>query len=120
MSIFVQAVSVYSSTNVDLDARTNNLGERSAYNARIGNFALDKASAVEAKLSTNFKSNTIDRSLVVPNSLARSLQVRVDTVIIGGSVLRHVVGGMHSNGILTGRVADSTMISTDLPYIHHV
>lgn len=115
MSIFIQAVCVYSSTNVDLDAGTNELSERSADDTRVGDLALDEGGAVKTKLSTDFESNAIDGSLVVPNSLTRRLQVRVDTMIVRSSVLGHVVSGMHSDSVFGGGVSDSTMISTDLP-----
>jgi hypothetical protein len=89
---------------------------RKTEDTRVGDLGLNKGSRVQLELGTNFKSNGI-RALGIPSSLTGSFEIAVDTVVVRGSILTQVVGGVNGNTIFKSRVTKGSVIATDLDVI---
>lgn len=139
MSVFVKTGGINGSTEVDLNTRTESLSvtmickKRKAYirtkhylqnkysnynlrkteDTRVGDLGLNEGRGIQLELGTNFEGNGV-RTLGIPSSLTGSFEIAVDAVVVRGSIVAQVVGGMDSNTIFSSGITDSSVVTTDL------
>jgi hypothetical protein len=113
VSVLVKTGSINGSTKVDLDTRTERLGVSKTEDTRVRDLGLNESRRIQLELGTNFEGDSVG-TLGVPRSLTGSLKIAVDAVVVRGSEVRHVVGSVDSNTILSSGVTDSSVVATNL------
>lgn len=113
VSVLIELGSINGGTNGSLDTRAESLSVTKANNTGVGDLGLSEGDSIQLDLGTDFESNRVG-TLGVPGSLTGSLDVRVDTVVVRGSEVRKVVGGVDSNRVDGSGVTEGSVIAGDL------
>ena len=82
-------------------------------NTRVGDLCLDKGSAVELVLGTDFQSDSVG-ALGVPDSLTTSFNIRAYAVEVRGRENGQGVGGVNGNSVLGSCVTKGGVVASDL------
>lgn len=82
-------------------------------NTGVGDLCLDKGSAVELVLGTDFQSDGVG-ALGVPDSLTTSFNIRAYAVEVRGRENGQGVGGVNGNSVLGSSVTEGGVVASDL------